>query len=247
MDPGEGTDGAPYGVVVTGVTLDSRAVRPGDLYAALPGFTTHGAAFAAAAAASGAVAVLTDRAVWSGCAATASGCPSSSPPSRAPCSAGSPPSSTVTPRRPHPRRHHRHQRQDDDAYLVESGLRHRGLATGLIGTVETRVGGTRLPSARTTPEAPDLHALFARMSEEGVTAAVMEVSSHALAQHRVDGAVFDVALFTNLSQDHLDFHPSMEDYFQAKALLFTPSTAAAASSASTASGGGGSPRRPACR
>ncbi|MEO9152806.1 MAG: UDP-N-acetylmuramoyl-L-alanyl-D-glutamate--2,6-diaminopimelate ligase, partial [Lapillicoccus sp.] len=108
------------------------------------------------------------------------------------------------------------------AYLVESGLRHLGVTAGLIGTVETRLGTRRLPSARTTPEATDLHAIFAMMLEEGSTAAVMEVSSHALSQHRVDGATFDVALFTNLSQDHLDFHPTMEDYFAAKALLFTP-------------------------
>ena len=108
------------------------------------------------------------------------------------------------------------------AYLIESGLRHLGVTAGLIGTVETRLGSRRLTSARTTPEATDLHAIFAMMLEEGSTAAVMEVSSHALRQYRVDGAVFDVALFTNLSQDHLDFHPTMEDYFEAKGTLFTP-------------------------
>ncbi|GAA1905409.1 UDP-N-acetylmuramoyl-L-alanyl-D-glutamate--2,6-diaminopimelate ligase [Lapillicoccus jejuensis] len=220
-DLGTAPDGPD--VLVTGVTLDSRAVRPGDLYAALPGFTTHGAAFAGAARDAGAVAVLTDdaglarlradgvrlpalvaddpRAVLGGLAAVVHGHPA-----QALTLVGVTGTNGKT----------------TTAYLIESGLRHLGLATGLIGTVETRVGATRLPSARTTPEAPDLHALFALMREEGVAAAVMEVSSHALAQHRVDGAVFDVALFTNLSQDHLDFHPSMEDYFQAKALLFTP-------------------------
>ena len=78
---------------------------------------------------------------------------------------------------------------------------------------------------RTTPEAPELHAVLAVMAERGLDTCVMEVSSHALAQHRVDGVVYDVALFTNLSQDHLDFHADMDDYFAAKASLFTPERA----------------------
>jgi UDP-N-acetylmuramoyl-L-alanyl-D-glutamate--2,6-diaminopimelate ligase len=108
------------------------------------------------------------------------------------------------------------------AYLIESALRGHGLRTGLIGTVETRIGPVQVESVRTTPEAPDLHALLAMMRESEVDACVMEVSSHALALHRVDGVVYDVALFTNLSQDHLDFHGTMEEYFRAKADLFTP-------------------------
>jgi UDP-N-acetylmuramoyl-L-alanyl-D-glutamate--2,6-diaminopimelate ligase len=111
------------------------------------------------------------------------------------------------------------------AYLIEAALRALGRRTGLIGTVETRIGDERLRSARTTPEATDLHALLAVMAERGTDAVVMEVSSHALVQHRVDGVVFGLALFTNLSQDHLDYHSSMEDYFQAKAGLFTPARA----------------------
>jgi len=97
--------------------------------------------------------------------------------------------------------------------------------TGLVGTVETRVADEALPSVRTTPEATDLQALLALMVERGVVACSMEVSSHALALHRVDGVVFDVVGFTNLSQDHLDFHPTMADYFAAKADLFTPARA----------------------
>jgi UDP-N-acetylmuramoyl-L-alanyl-D-glutamate--2,6-diaminopimelate ligase len=107
-------------------------------------------------------------------------------------------------------------------YLLESGLRAAGHQTGLIGGVETRIGRDRLPSSLTTPEAPDLQALFAVMAERGVTAAAMEVSSHSLALGRVGGTSFDVAVFTNLSQDHLDFHPDLEDYFRAKASLFLP-------------------------
>ncbi len=114
------------------------------------------------------------------------------------------------------------------AYLIESALRARGQRTGLIGTVETRIGDERLDSVRTTPEATDLHALLGIMRERGIDACVMEVSSHALELHRVDGVVYDVALFTNLSQDHLDFHASMEDYFAAKASLFTPARSRAA-------------------
>jgi len=108
------------------------------------------------------------------------------------------------------------------AYLLEAGLRAAGATTGLLGTVETRVAGERLPSQRTTPEAPDLQALLALMVERGVTAVAAEVSSHALALGRVDGTHFRAGLFTNLSQDHLDFHPSMADYFEAKASLFAP-------------------------
>jgi UDP-N-acetylmuramoyl-L-alanyl-D-glutamate--2,6-diaminopimelate ligase len=111
------------------------------------------------------------------------------------------------------------------AFLLEAGLRAAGHATGLLGTVLTRIGDDVLPSVRTTPEAPDLQALLAVMRERRTTAVVMEVSSHALVLGRVDGVVFDVALFTNLSQDHLDFHASMAEYEAAKASLFTPQRA----------------------
>jgi UDP-N-acetylmuramoyl-L-alanyl-D-glutamate--2,6-diaminopimelate ligase len=108
------------------------------------------------------------------------------------------------------------------AFLLEAGLRAAGHTTALIGTVLTRIGDDVVPSARTTPEATDLHAMFAVMRERGVSAVAMEVSSHALAFGRVDGVVYDVAAFTNLSQDHLDFHETMADYEAAKAQLFTP-------------------------
>ncbi len=213
-------------VVVTGVTLDSRAIRPGDLYAALPGANVHGARFVGAAVGLGAVAVLTDpagaallalgeitvpvlvvpdpRAVLGVVAALIYGRPSE---------ALSMLGITGT------------NGKTTTAYLVDSALRALGRMTGLIGTVETRIGDDRIKSIRTTPESADLHALFAVMLEAGVDTCTMEVSSHALTLHRVDGVRYDVAAFTNLSQDHLDFHGSMEDYFLAKASLFTPDRA----------------------
>jgi UDP-N-acetylmuramoyl-L-alanyl-D-glutamate--2,6-diaminopimelate ligase len=109
--------------------------------------------------------------------------------------------------------------------LLDSALRAAGRRTGLVGTVELRLGDEQIPSTGTTPESPDLHALLAAMVERGVTVCAMEISSHALALHRVDGLVVDVAAFTNLSRDHLDFHGSMEAYFAAKASLFTPGRA----------------------
>src|SRR5205823_4485435 len=110
-------------------------------------------------------------------------------------------------------------------YMLEAALRSAGHVTGLIGTVETRIGDDVIPSARTTPEATEVHALLAVMRERGVTAVAMEVSSHALVLGRVSGVRFDVAAFTNLSQDHLDFHADMEDYYRSKATLFTPALA----------------------
>ncbi|MBV9207232.1 MAG: UDP-N-acetylmuramoyl-L-alanyl-D-glutamate--2,6-diaminopimelate ligase [Actinobacteria bacterium] len=210
---------------VSGLTLDSRSVQPGDLYVALPGSRVHGASFCADAVGAGAVAVLTDpdgraRAAAS---AAASGVPVfvvADPRARlgeiASWVYGNPSSRllligvTGT------------SGKTTTTYLLESGLRAAGHRTGLIGGVETRVGPQRLPSSLTTPEAPDLQALFAVMAERGVTAAAMEVSSHSLALGRVAGTAFDVAIFTNLSQDHLDFHAGMDDYFRAKASLFMP-------------------------
>jgi UDP-N-acetylmuramoyl-L-alanyl-D-glutamate--2,6-diaminopimelate ligase len=223
-DPRPGPPGQPGGL--TGVTHDSRSVRRGDLYAALPGSTVHGARFSVAAAAAGAVAVLTD--------------PSGR---QAAIAAGLPVFVVADPRARlgevaawiygHPS----HQvlligvtgtaGKTTTTYLLESGLRAGGYQTGLIGGVETRIGDAAAISTLTTPEATDLQALLAAMVERGVGAAAMEVSSHALALGRVTGTSYDVAVFTNLSQDHLDFHASMDDYFAAKAELFTPGYARA--------------------
>jgi UDP-N-acetylmuramoyl-L-alanyl-D-glutamate--2,6-diaminopimelate ligase len=220
-------DGA---VEVSGMTLDSRAVRPGDLYAALPGGQTHGALFCPAAVDAGAAAVLTDpagRNLISGRAgAPAPGVPVvvAEQPRRllgalAASVYGAPAESmlvlgvTGT------------QGKTTVTYLLEAALRGAGRLPGVMGTTGTRVAGQPVASRLTTPEAPDLHALLAVMRERSVDACAMEVSSHALVQGRVDGVVFDVAVFLNLGRDHLDFHRDVEDYFAAKASLFTPERA----------------------
>ena len=210
-------------VLVSGVTLASQDVVPGDLYAALPGANAHGARYAAAALEAGAVAVLTDSEGLD--LLVADGVTAPTVVVEGPRSVVGPVARTlygtselglrlfgVTGT----------NGKTTTAYLMDSALTALGQTTGLIGTVETRIGDERLRSLRTTPEATVLHALLAVMQERGVDSCVMEVSSHALTQHRVDGVVYDVALFTNLSQDHLDFHPTMRDYFLAKASLFTP-------------------------
>ncbi len=107
-------------------------------------------------------------------------------------------------------------------YVLESVFRVAGITPGVIGTTGARIAGEPVPFARTTPEAPDLHRLLARMRSSGVLAVAMEASSHGLHQHRVGGLRYSCAVFTNLTQDHLDYHGSMEEYFEAKARLFTP-------------------------
>src|SRR5262245_19990144 len=107
-------------------------------------------------------------------------------------------------------------------YLLESVFRAAGLVPGVVGTTGVRIDGRVVPFDKTTPEAPDLQRLLARMAGDGVTAVAMEVSSHGLDQFRADGVRYACAVFTNLSQDHLDYHPSMREYFEAKARLFTP-------------------------
>ena len=107
-------------------------------------------------------------------------------------------------------------------YVLESVFREAGLAPGVVGTTGIRIAGRPVPFPRTTPEAPDLQRVLDEMRDEGVRAVAMEVSSHGLDQHRVGGIRFACAVFTNLTQDHLDYHGSMEEYFSAKARLFAP-------------------------
>lgn len=205
---------------VTGITHDSRSVRPGDVYVALPGTHVHGADFSAQAVSAGAVAILTDpggerKAGASGVPVLTVTDPRSALGAVSAWVYGEPAAklvllgvtgtsgkTTVT-------------------YLLERGLAAAGHRTGLVGTVETRVGDDVVTSAHTTPEATDLQALFAVMHEREVSAAAVEVSSHALAYDRAAGTTYDVAVFTNLSAEHLDFHGDLESYFAAKAMLFT--------------------------
>jgi UDP-N-acetylmuramoyl-L-alanyl-D-glutamate--2,6-diaminopimelate ligase len=209
------------GAAVTGITHDSRAVRPGDLYAALPGAHAHGADYAAQAAANGAAAVLTDaegarRAASCGLPLLVVDDPRARMGGLAAALYGRPADALLTIGITGT------NGKTTTAYLAEGGLRGGGRTPGLLGTVEMRVGEERIKSERTTPEATDLHAILAVMRERGADAVAMEVSSHALVFGRVDGVVYDVAVFTNLTPEHLDFHADMEDYFRAKASLFTP-------------------------
>jgi UDP-N-acetylmuramoyl-L-alanyl-D-glutamate--2,6-diaminopimelate ligase len=216
-------------VDVTGLTLDSRMVEPGDLYAALPGSKVHGAQFAASAVDSGAIAVLTDaagadmlegagdvgvavplcvverpRTVLGGLAARMHGLPAEA-------------LTTIGITGTHGK--------TTTTYMCEAGLMGANEPCGVIGTVGTRLDGQFVKTTLTTPEAPELHALFALMRARHIRACAMEVSSHALVMGRVDGVVYDLAVFLNLGRDHLDFHRDVEDYFQAKASLFTPQRA----------------------
>ena len=195
------------------------------MYAALPGRRAHGIDFAATAVEAGAVAVLTDAAGAPRARRRTYPCWSSTAPRAllgrfAARVYGDPARVAADDRR------HRHPGQDHDhPARRERRCSRPGVRAAVIGTVGTRVAGEDVKTALTTPEAPDLHGLFAMMRERGVAACAMEVSSHALVMGRVDGVVFDVAVFLNLGRDHLDFHADVEDYFQAKASLFTPERA----------------------
>jgi len=204
--------------VVTGLTLSSKDVQEGDLFIALPGENAHGADFAADAIARGAVAVLTDLigstkihgvpVIISENPRRAAGVISAwfySEPMRDLYSVGvtgTNGKTTVT-------------------TLLHQIMSAAGRDSGLIGTVETRIGSETLSSKRTTPESSDLQALSAVMRERHMRNLVMEVSSHAISLERIRGSHFAVVGFTNLSQDHLDFHKTMQDYFAAKSKLFT--------------------------
>lgn len=212
--------------IISGVTNDSRVCEPTDLYVALPGANVHGAKFVPQLVDRGVRAVLTDprgvtmltqagldvselsllvhpfpRGVMGGIAAAVYG---------------------TTPDKPTLFGVTGTNGKTTTTFMLDAYLRALGHTTGLIGTVATVIAGRIHTSVRTTPEAPALHQLYATMRAAGVDTCLMEVSSHALAQHRVDGSMFAVTGFTNLTQDHLDYHGTMEHYFAAKARLFTP-------------------------
>lgn len=219
----------PVSGAVSGVSMASDDVAPGELFVAVPGARVHGARFAPDAVAAGATAVLTDddgaRLLHEEATLT-------------PGWAGVPVLVAADPRAvagPLAARLYGHPAErlvivgvtgtngkTTTSYLAESALRSVHAATAQFGTVELRIGEETVESPRTTVEAPVLHRLLALAVERGVGAVAMEVSSHALALHRVDGLRVDVAGFTNLTRDHLDFHGDMAGYFADKARLFTP-------------------------
>jgi UDP-N-acetylmuramoyl-L-alanyl-D-glutamate--2,6-diaminopimelate ligase len=207
--------------IVAGIVYDSRTVEGASLFFCVPGETFDGHGFAPNAAEAGAsclvverwldvplpqIRVTSVRAAMGPMSATFFGRPAEQ--MRTVGFTGTNGKTTST-------------------YLLEAVLDRAGMRAGVIGTTGARIANEPVPVERTTPEAPDLHRLLARMRTDGVKAVAMEISSHALAQHRVDGLRVDVAVFTNLSQDHLDLHGSMEAYFAAKARLFTPGLARA--------------------
>ncbi|MGQ4537962.1 UDP-N-acetylmuramoyl-L-alanyl-D-glutamate--2,6-diaminopimelate ligase [Dermabacteraceae bacterium P7074] len=224
-----GADHVGNEVRLSGCTLDSRLVLPGDLFCALPGARAHGADFSDQVAQAGACAALTDaagvervraagltalvcadpRSVMALAAATIYGHAAN----KMHCVGvtGTNGKTSVT-------------------TMLVGALRELGESCAVVGTNGTFYDQgsetVRIPTVRTTPESPDVQAMLARFAEAGVASAAFEVSSHALVLHRVDELRFDAVCFMNLSQDHLDFHSDMEDYFQAKASLFTPQRAA---------------------
>ncbi|MBO8126020.1 MAG: UDP-N-acetylmuramoyl-L-alanyl-D-glutamate--2,6-diaminopimelate ligase [Firmicutes bacterium] len=200
---------------VQGIAYDSRKVKPGDLFVSISGFRYDGHDFAPEAVRSGAVAVLGERIL---------------PGLKVP--------QVIVPDSrkalglvsakfwQHPSRHLRvigvtgTNGKTTTTFLVKSVLERAGLKTGLIGTIKNMIGSEEIKSSRTTPEASDLQELFARMLEAGVTHVVMEVSSHAVTLKRIVGTEFDIGIFTNITQDHLDFHENFENYLAAKAKFF---------------------------
>ena len=203
---------------ITGIAFDSRRVQPGHLFVCIPGFQTDGHDYAARAVESGAVAVMVEKVLED--------LPAGVPQIKvddARCRLGHlaarffdyPASRLATVGITGT------NGKTSTAFLCETVLSKADQAPGLIGTIRARVGDQDRTVQNTTPESSDLQELLADMVDAGNRSGVMEVSSHALALHRVAGIPFDVAVFTNLSQDHLDFHSSMEEYFETKKSLFT--------------------------
>ena len=205
---------------VTGSSYDSRAVTPGDLFFCIPGVVTDGHAYGHAAVAAGAVALCVERVLDLDVPQVIVTEVRRAMPRVAAYQLGAPAKEmmilgvTGT------------NGKTTTVFLLDSILRAAGYKSGLIGTIETRIGDEVQPGVRTTPESLDLQRLFRRMRDHEVGAVAMEVTSHALVLHRVEAVPFVAVGFTNLSQDHLDFHPTMEDYYAAKKSLFLPERAA---------------------
>jgi UDP-N-acetylmuramoyl-L-alanyl-D-glutamate--2,6-diaminopimelate ligase len=203
-------------VEVEGIAYDSRKVRPGYLFVAIHGHQVDGAQYITEALSKGAAVVVSENDLDLGCSVTHVRVPRSR---RALAEVASVYFGDLS-------------RQlkvvgitgtngkTTTAFMIRSILHDGGFFPGLIGTVAYEIGERSIPASRTTPEAPDTHAMFQQMKEVGCDSAVMEVSSHAIALQRVHGIDFSVGVFTNLTQDHLDFHKDMDTYFNVKAELF---------------------------
>ncbi|RKN69606.1 UDP-N-acetylmuramoyl-L-alanyl-D-glutamate--2,6-diaminopimelate ligase [Microbacterium sp. CGR2] len=214
------------GIVVSGITLATADLRPGEAFVAIQGVNRHGADFSAAASEQGAVAVITDepgaviaeptglpiivvddpRAVLGELSAWVYGTGADDPLPLLFATTGTNGKTSVS-------------------HLLQGILDQMGVVTGLSSTAERHIAGEVIVSRLTTPEASEMHALLALMREREVEAVAVEVSAQALSRHRVDGIRFDVAGFTNLSHDHLDDYADMEEYFEAKLPLFRPDRA----------------------
>ncbi|NNN18252.1 MAG: UDP-N-acetylmuramoyl-L-alanyl-D-glutamate--2,6-diaminopimelate ligase [Acidimicrobiaceae bacterium] len=202
---------------VHGVANDSRIVKPGDIFAAMKGSRLDGHDFAHEARDNGATSLIVTRRlpidlpqlvvpsvrrVLGTVSSLVHGVPSASM---------SVVGITGT------------NGKTTTAYMIENALEHAGIRSGLIGTIETKIGGQSVPALFTTPEAPSLQSSLAEMVRHNVEIAVMEVSSHGIDQHRIDGTQFELGIFTNLAAEHLDYHGTIEQYFATKAQLFETS------------------------
>jgi UDP-N-acetylmuramoyl-L-alanyl-D-glutamate--2,6-diaminopimelate ligase len=204
------------GCEVTGIVYDSRRALPGSLFVALHGEKADGAAYIEDAVQRGAVAIISQTPCASGgsfpCVQVADARLALAKlsaafyghPSAQLCTVGITGTNGKT----------------TVSFMLREIFKAAGRRPGLLGTVRYEIGDRVIPASRTTPEAPDLQAMFAQMDRAGCDSAIMEVSSHALAQHRVNGILYDAAVFTNLTQDHLDYHGTLEEYFNVKARLF---------------------------
>src|SRR3984885_3079767 len=229
-------DSEAAGVEISGLAYDSREVAGGDLFFCVSGFRSDGHAFAPEAVRAGAAALVVERPLELGvpevlvASARAAMAPAAArfygEPARELRVVGVTGTNGKT----------------TTTYMVRALLEACGEQCGLLGTVKSVIGGEERQVARTTPEAIDLQEDLRAMLDGGDRACAMEVSSHALELGRTDAIAFAVAIFTNLTQDHLDFHASMEDYFQAKRLLFVPARGdASASESDTRALGGAGP------
>ena len=209
-------------VVISGVSINAQKVVAGDLFIAFAGANTHGISYLEQAISNGAVAVLSDKKIEASIPSFIHPKPREIVGTISAWLYGHPFESLKTVGITGT------NGKTTTANLVKQIWQLNSIKSGLIGTLGVEIADDKLESARTTPEADDLQAIAAAMVEQGCKNLVMEVSSHAIDQGRIKGAKYEVVAFSNLTQDHLDYHLSMENYFQAKANLFTTEYAKAA-------------------